>query len=84
MGYLGGMSFAPDMEAGFFDGTQTPDGGQRQRSDSFMEFVGAGADLALLPSILVDLRLLLCKLLASGEPFIERRKRHCMFVQFFG
>ena len=52
LGYLGGMSFAPDMEAGFFDGTQTPDGGQRQRSDSFMEFVGAGADPAIAPKVI--------------------------------
>ena len=52
LGYLGGVSFAPDMEAGFFD-SPTGGGAQRQSpSESWMEYVGASSENSIAPKVI--------------------------------
>ena len=51
-GFLGGVSFAPDMEAGFFD-SPTGGGAQRQSpSESWMEYVGASSENSIAPKVI--------------------------------
>ena len=57
LGYLGGMSFAPDMDAGFFDGTTQGGSSNLTRGsitlrESYMDFVGASADPAIAPKVI--------------------------------
>jgi hypothetical protein len=58
LGYLGGMSFAPDMEAGFFDGPNGH-GNPAARTataippmQNFMSYVGASGDSAIAPKVI--------------------------------
>jgi len=57
LGYLGGMSFAPDIEAGFFDGglraPGLPSGADPfSAPESYMEFVGAGFEPSIAPKVI--------------------------------
>jgi len=48
LGYLGGVTFAPDMEAGFFDAPS----GRPGSPNSWMEYVGASSENTLAPKVI--------------------------------
>ncbi len=52
LGYLGGVSFAPDMEAGFFDGPNGHEDAPGQPIQNFMQFVKAEKDSAIAPKVI--------------------------------
>jgi len=53
LGYLGGITFTPDMDAGFFDGTSGGGGAAIQATDNaWMKYVGALSDPAIAPKVI--------------------------------
>ena len=57
LGYLGGISFAPDIEAGFFDGGYRapglpPGADPFSAPESYMEFVGAASEPSIAPKVI--------------------------------